>query len=192
MAWDSRCSECAYIDVLSENKGKYPCTNSKSGVKVVSARRPKCGCFCAIGVSKRTTSEARALEANSQKYGYFIMTAVTEILGLDEDNKYLTTFKYAKDEVMPNVDEYASFLQEYETTGPIISEKLLEQEDAYEYAEMLKVAYLDEFAELVCMERVDDAITLYKEMYEMLLQDFHIQRAVPKPVMKSLYNPEHK
>ena len=191
MAWDSTCSECTYIDVSGENKGKYPCTNPKSGFKVVSARKGKCGCFCAIGVGKRTTMEARELENNSRKYGYFIVTAITEILGLEEDNKYLQTFAYLKDEVMPNVEEYQSFLEEYETNGPRISEELKKQEDAYDYAELLKIAYLEDVAELTIMERADDAISTFKDMYEMLRQDFGIKRAVPKPQMKQL-NPEVK
>lgn len=186
MAWDSTCSECTYIGVLGENKGKYPCYNPKSGQKVVSARRPKCDCFCPIGVSKRTTREARELEANSRKYGYFVVTAISQILSLDEDNMHIKAFAYLKDEVMPNVPEYQSFLEEYEINGPKVSEALLNAEDAYDYAEMLRVAYLEDVTELVMLEKPDEAITVFKGMYDILLDEFGIRRAVPKPTTLAL------
>lgn len=191
MAWDSTCADCRWLDANGEKDGKYPCTNSKSGYKVVSARMRKCGCYGEMFYSSRSQTERDMLERNSKSHGYFIVTAITQILGLEEDNKYLQTFAYLKDEVMPNVEEYQSFLEEYETNGPRISEELKSQEDAYEYAELLKMAYLEDVAELTAMNRPDDAISTFKDMYEMLRQDFGIKRAVPKPQMKQL-NPEVK
>lgn len=186
MAWDSTCADCRWIDIVGEKDGKYPCLNPKSEYKMVSARMRKCSCYGETFYSSRSQTERDSLERNSKSHGYFIITAFSKILGLEENNKFISAFAYIKDEVMPNVEEYQGFLEEYEATGPTLSEKLLAEEDAFDYAEMLRIAYLEEFVELVCMERADDAISLYKDMYDMLLQDFGVKRAYQKPMAKKL------
>lgn len=195
MAWDTKCADCICLNVESEKNGKYLCTNPKSkffGQMVEGTKSVHdCGEYH-LSVSRRSGLEARQIIANSRKYGYYVVTAITKILGLEENNKYIAAFSYVKDVVMPSVEEYHSFIEEYDTTGPKVAEKLIEDEDAYDYAELLRVAYLEEFYELVNLERVDEAISVYKDMYFMLMQEFGISRVTAKPVTKSLYNPEHK
>ena len=101
---------------------------------MVSARLRKCSCYGETFYSSRSQTERDSLERNSKSHGYFIITAFSKILGLEEDNKFINAFAYIKDEVMPNVEEYQGFLEEYEATGPTLSEKLLAEEDAFDYA----------------------------------------------------------
>ena len=191
MAWDSTCSECTYIDTLSENKGLYPCTNKRSGYKVVSARKPKCNCFCAIGVGKRTTKECRDLERNSKENGYFIVSAITEILNLI-DKTALTAFEYIKDVYMPTKDEYASFLTEYEDKGATVADSLRNDEKAYEVAAYFYDNYLIEFSALVELGDYDAASILYLEMYDKMLEHYGMKSTRIKPTTLKLVNPDCK
>ena len=191
MAWDSTCSECTYIDVLSENKGLFPCTNKKSGIKVVSARRPKCDCFCAIGVSKRTTSECRDLELISKNNGYFIVSAITEILNLT-DKTALVSFEYIKDVYMPTKEEYASFLTEYEDKGASVADCLRNDEKGYEIAAYFYDNYLIEFSALIELGDYDAASVLYLEMYDKMLEHYGMKSTRVKPATLKLVNPDMK
>ena len=171
MAFDDTCAQCAYLEILGENKGKYPCSNPRSGYKVVSARKRKCDVYCAIGVGKRTTRECRELEANSKKYGYFIVTAIHDILDLPVTD-YMTSFVYIKEEYMPMVEGYESFLEEYEINGPYIADKLLEDDNREQIALSLLDDYLDEFKDLVFLERHEEACEVYIRMYDKLLLQY--------------------
>lgn len=184
MAFDDTCSQCAYLEPRGENKGKYPCTHPRSGHKVVSARMSKkyCDYYCAIGVGKRSTRECRELEANSRKHGYYIMTAIHQILDI-YDTSYMSAFMYIKDEFMPMQDEYHSFLEDYEVHGPVLADILLSAEDKEEQAKYLMSEYLEEFTELVHLERPEEASTLYIRMYDHLLCQNNMVSTREKPKM---------
>lgn len=182
MAFDDTCSQCTYLDPSCMKKGLFRCTNRKSDYDYVSARMRKsvCDYYCAIGVGKRTTRECHALEEISKKYGYYIVTAIYNMLGL-EDSRYMEAFMYIKDVFMPKMDEYESFLNDYEVNGPRIAELLEQEEDKIGEARYLMDKYLREFTDLVELERPDEAAALYIRMYEELLGRYCIVSSMEKP-----------
>ena len=192
MAWDSTCSECAYIDALRETNGKFPCTNKRSNVSVVRADRPKCDYFCAVGVGKRTTRECRDLENISKQYGrYYIVTAITEILNLT-DKSALAAFIYIKDVYMPTKDEFVSFLEEYEIKGLEVAKELRNDKNREFLAMYFYDNFLVEFTALVHMGAYDEACILYLEMYDKMLEYYKMISCRIRPTTLKLTNPEFK
>lgn len=163
------CADCAYMDTCERKDGRFACNNSrKSGYQVVSARKlaGNCNGFTEAWQSRRGERERERYMKISREHGYYIATAITSVLGLPEDNEYVSSFAYLRDVYMPDIEEYQDFIVEYESVGPRIAASIMNDENNKEYAEYLLLCYLEPFSVLVSEDLVDEAIELYKAMFE--------------------------
>lgn len=170
-AFDADCSDCRYIHLDDEYKGMFYCEKKKD---YVSARAR----ICSMAAEKmgRSTSEKNAARRISKDHGYYVITAISEILGLPEDNEYMCAFKYLRDVILPSDEEYEEFIDDYEEDGPALATLLKDDENAQEYAEYLRSTYLNGVVSLFCQNQIYDAMALYTSMLDAMKERYGYQR----------------
>lgn len=176
--FDADHTDCRYLDPTKKFNGKVWCSKHKEYVAANGKIRDKSADYCndAAEVMGRSTSEKQALARYSKSHGYYVVTAITDILGLSEDNGYMETFKYLRDVVLPANEEYQGFIDDYEEDGPALAELLRKDDNSHEYAEYLRVTYLNRLISLFCQDKIDDAITLYTSMLDVIKERYGYRR----------------
>ncbi|MDE6292479.1 MAG: hypothetical protein K2L98_02225, partial [Bacilli bacterium] len=154
--FDADCSYCGYLLANDVYQGKFYCEKKK---EYVSAN----GHLCSMAIESmgRPNCDKAKLRKISKEHGYYVVTAISEILELPEDNQYLEAFKYLRDVILPTRDEYEDFIADYELDGPVLAARIKGDEDARAYAEYLRVSYLNGLVSLFCQNQIDDAMALY-------------------------------
>lgn len=160
------CADCRNMGT-ADDRGKFPCTERKSGYKVVSARMPACACFGDIFNSKRSETDRERYMRTSREYGYFIMTAIMNILKLPDKDRYIHEFAFLKDEVLPKLVGGEEWVDDYNVFGPMIVSFIL-GDDKERIANSLYRRYIRDFDALMGKNEFDAAIEVYNNMYEEL------------------------
>lgn len=179
------CVDCAWMGECENKNGKFPCTNPRSNYEYVSARMGKCNAFTDILNSKRGEGRKEDLMRISKSHGYYIVTAVCDILGIGTNNVYMEYFMYVRDVVMPNLAYGEEWIKDYEEFGPKIAGAILNSENREELAGKILLECLEPFVELMAESRVDEAITVYQNMVE---QEKIRYGFAPAPKMLTLNN----
>ena len=160
------CADCAWMGECENRDGKFPCENPRSNYEVVSARMGKCNVFTDILNTKRGERRKEELMRISKSHGYYIVTAVCNILGLGADNIYMEHFMYVRDVIMPRLAYGNEWIADYEECGPKIAQAMLESDNKEEIAGRILNECLNPFIELMMESNVDAAIKVYQEMVE--------------------------
>lgn len=180
------CADCAYRAPGIKKNGKFPCTNSRSGYSEVPATQPAsyCSVFCdAMGSTYSTREKEEAYRA-SKKHGWFITTAISDILGLGMDNEYMDAFGYIREVYVPEVGYQRDFFETYDIEGASFADEMYADENREMYAEYLKETYLDSFVSLVKENKNDEAIDLYIAMYNGIKTKYTFENSKKLSVTK--------
>ena len=169
--FDADCSYCRYLRPSDEKKGKFYCEKKR---EYVSARASICS--MAAEVMGRPNCDKEALRRISRSHGYYVVTAITEILDLDSDNIYMSSFRYLRDVILPNMIDYQDFIAEYDSIGPAIAERLKSDPESQTYAEYLRVCFLDQFVAQFESNSIDTSIATYSQMFEQLKDRYGISK----------------
>lgn len=169
--FDADCSYCRSLRPDDEKNGKFYCEKKR---EYVSARARLCS--MAAEVMGRPNCDKERLRKISKEHGYYVVTAITEILELPEDNEYMETFIYLRDTVMPRMKEYQGFIDDYETDAPHLADLLRYDEDREGYAEYLMEVYLSEFVRLISESSIDEAIATYSSMLDAIKERYGYRR----------------
>lgn len=88
--FDKDCAMCCYMGTCENNDGKFPCTSPKVSAKYVSANQnaSDCNSYTPSFSSRRGESEMERLRKISRNKGYYIMTAIMDILNIPEKDIY--------------------------------------------------------------------------------------------------------
>jgi len=170
------CCDCAYMDTVEgegKNVGLYPCTNKKIKDKYVSARKvakggyePFCPGFLEAFNHTRCEWDREQYMKESKRHGYYIVSAITKLLGLETDNEYLTSFQYLKDVVLPILNP--ELIEEYDRIGPELADKLLGEDNNVELASYLLYKYLVDMCERIQDREYYEAIDSFKKLLKEL------------------------
>ncbi len=171
--FDADCAYCRELNPNKEKNGKFYCEKTKT---YVAANASVFSCNYRAEVMGRSQTEKNRLSRISKDHGYYVVTAITKILGLPEDNEYMCAFMYLRDTILPSKEEYQKFLDDYEVDGPALATLLESDENAQEYAEYLRLSYLNGLVSLFCQDRVSDAIDLYTSMLDAIKERYGYQR----------------
>lgn len=169
------CSDCAYMDTNVKSNGKYRCTNCRSGYDEVAATMAACNVFCDCLYSRRSSSERAALYRASRDKGLWILTAIMDILDLEQKDLYLGEFAYLKTVMLPLIEGGNEWIRDYDTFGPIIADRLHKEENAREVAESLFNEFILPFHNYFVEGNIDDAFTIYQNMYRSLKLKYGIE-----------------
>lgn len=181
------CSDCAYMDTNIKSNGKYRCENCrKSGYDEVSATMIACRSFCDSLYSRRSSSERQALYNASRAKGLWIMTAIMDILDLEDRETYLGEFAYLKMIMLPLLIGGNDWVRDYDTFGPIIAEKLKQEENKEEYAEELFNEYILPFHISFNSGNIDAAFDIYQNMFRRLKIRYGLE---PQPKQLTVIQP---
>ena len=173
--FDADCSYCRYLIPNDELNGKFYCEKKK---QYISANGKLCS--YAGEVMGRDNWYKAELRKISKAHGYYIITAITEILNLPEDNEYMETFKYLRDVIFSTNEEYQGFIADYEVEGPILADLIKKDANAQDYAAYLRTFYLNGMVSLFCQDRIDEALTLYKNMLDCIKEKYGYKKTSPK------------
>lgn len=171
-AFDADCSDCRNLNPNDEYQGKFYCKKKR---QYVSARGSRCS--MAAEVMGRPNCEKAKLRKISKEHGYYVVTAITEILKLKEDNEFMESFRYLRDVILPTNEEYKKFIDEYELDGPALADLIRNDEEAQDYAEYLRVTYLNAVVSLFCQDEIYEAISLYTQMLDAIKERYNYRRS---------------
>ncbi|MCH5167592.1 MAG: hypothetical protein J1F35_06875 [Erysipelotrichales bacterium] len=178
------CADCTYMETGGHKKGKFDCTNPKSGFSEVSARKSACGYITECFNSRRCQSEREALMEISRSYGCYIIGAIIRTLDLpfNEMASCLLTFKYYKEIMLPNMIDGEDWVEDYDKFGPTIASNIEGNENKCSY---LYICYVRPFSELIEANEVDAARELYNGMYENLKSEYKLGQQPKKLVQRA-------
>lgn len=169
--FDADCSDCRYMNPDDQKDGKFYCKKKNEYVSA-NARR----CAMAAEVMGRPNCDKKIWRDISKAHGYYVVTAITEILNLPIDNEYMESFIYLRDVICSSSDEYASFIDDYETCGKELADLLRGDEDAHNYAEYLRSTYLNGVVSFFCQDAIQESIALYSRMLDTMKERYSYRR----------------
>lgn len=169
------CSDCAYMDTNIKSNGKYRCDNSRSGYTEVSGTMSACNVFCDSLYSRRSSSERNALYQASRDKGLWILTAIMDTLDLENKSAYLGEFEYLKNIMLPLINGGIDWIEEYDTFGPIIADKIRQEENSKQLCRNLFETYICPFHLSFIENNLDEAFTIYNNMFRALKLKYGIE-----------------
>ena len=175
--FDADCAYCRELNPNKERNGKFYCEKTKT---YVPANTSVFSCNYRAEAMGRSQTEKNRLSRISKDHGYYVVTAISQILGLPEDNEYMCAFMYLRDTILPAREEYKDFIDDYGVDGPALARLLEDDENAQDYAEYLRVSYLNGLVSLFCQDRVSDAMALYTSMLDAIKERYGYQRSKEK------------
>lgn len=113
---------------------------------------------------------------------FYILTILCDILGLPEDNEYLSAFRLLRDSYLSQTTEGQNELLKYDVMGPLISNEI---KDAYMdpkrrrgivrmINELLVPCYIVPFTSMVQSGAYECAMLIYLQMTDMLAQRYNV------------------
>jgi hypothetical protein len=105
--------------------------------------------------------------------GCFISTACAQYKGLPDDCHELQILRSFRDAMAEQSEELRAMILDYYRKAPIIVKKLNELEDAEARFEALYHNLVERCVHLCETGQVDDAISVYRGIYDSLIEEFH-------------------
>ena len=123
----------------------------------------------------------KAFEKMERKYGsykphrYYIVTAICDILGIDEYQEYVIMGNLYRDMYLENDESKKGFLQDYYVNGQKIADKLYDDEFGYDKGLDMFNNFIRPFYILVMNKKYDLAFYCYNTMYTHLKEHYGIE-----------------
>ena len=188
MGWFSEdaytCSECTYMDPSNMDSNKmYYCEKKYERVSPCAA-----ACDGFTKAYSRRDAESKSLRENStsSSSGCFITTIVCNILGYADNVSYLKALRYFRNEVLQKDEKFKSLLATYDVVGPIISKKLEQDENKKKIYLNLFNLCIKKVCKLVELKKDDEAIELYKDMTNLLIQGYGINETYSEDYLNNM------
>lgn len=156
--WGYNCEDCVQYTKVQEQEaqkyGKFYCKPMRRDVK---PQEHSCNTY----FEKRNNN-------------CYITTAMCYILGEEDDCDTLETLRSFRDNYMMNHEEYLPLLEDYDVVGPIIAEKLYDDEKGTILANIINNNFIREAIEAIEDKAYDAAIDTYKNMTLFLMNCYDI------------------
>lgn len=167
MPYPWECIDCdEYNKYLVENN-KFYCNKMR---RYVSLNERSCNTY----FTKRDKNKVDVRPNNS----CYITTAICNILGYEDDCPVLESLRSFRDNYMKNKEYCLPLLQDYDIVGPIISEKLLEDEKRIKQADRMLNIFIKEALESIKDREYDAAVDIYVNMTEFLMDYYEIDMSL--------------
>ena len=159
--------ECEYLSWGSGFLGTYKCLKN-DGKPVDTYTRHA---YCQNGTKYRDCVIFRKNESHG---GCYLTTAMCEVLGMDDHCYVLDTLRGFRDNYMINEPECIPLLNDYNTIGPIIADKIYDDEEASLVAGFMYSNYIVPATLYIEKEDNETAIDIYKTMTLDLMDRYGI------------------
>ena len=178
-SYDESCGQCYYLRDMDNDKKMFCGSACDKGHCIMLK-----GCYYP---DDSTCHYFKDKDKYSPFWGYYITTAVCELLSIGEDSDIMNKIKFLRNEVMQNNEKYQDVLKEYDTVGPKIAKELREDRD-YELALGMLNFYIIPTVTLVNEHEYDQAVSKYKTMTDSLRDYYGITDSISvnKPKVKSI------
>ena len=173
------CSECTFMNFCKEenNNGKFWC---EKRLEYMYADSAECWRFCKA--YSRDESEAKSYYdysvSKQSSGGCYLTTATCDILGLEDKNLYLQTFRRFRKDYLQKNPKGLPILNEYDTVGPIIAHKLKNDKNRKTVALHMLKDYIHPIATNLITKfdgNYDFAIEQYARMTKELIQRYGLE-----------------
>lgn len=96
--------------------------------------------------------------------GCYLTTIMCDILGYQDDCAILNLLRRFRDKQMKPNPEYQPLLEDYDVVGPLVCEKLSNDENKLDMAFLMLNNYISPVIDLISEKKTEEAIEIYKSM----------------------------
>ena len=104
----------------------------------------------------------------------YVATEVCNELGKDKTVNTLNALKYLRYSILEQKEQYKETLKTYDAVGPVIVNCLSKEENKSQIITNLYNLCIEKVSKLLAQKRDDEAIELYKDMINLLIQGYNI------------------
>ncbi len=163
---ERKCANCVGIDFDKKYKNMwgetmYYCEREHKDVRMGFDACPK---FKAVEKDKGDYTPS----------GCYITTILCDILGYDDDCQLLVSLRDFRDNYLKKHPEYLNMLLEYDFIGPLISRRIIEEDNNALFAQGLVEHFIIPCVEAIIYEDYDKAIRIYSNMVIYLNDEFDL------------------
>lgn len=179
------CSECTYLNPeKTYSDGTFWCDKR---LECVYANREECYRFCRAysRPSSVADSYAEFSRSKTSDSGCYLTTMMCNILKLSDDNTFLQTMRYFRENVLQKDDKYKKLLVEYDIVGPIIANNLNNDPLRYQIAANAFFKYIKPIVILIKNHKNNEAIKSYIEMTNKLKTFYNINTVIDIDMIKN-------
>ncbi len=156
--WGYNCEDCIQFtkekEYEAQIRGKFRCESIK---KDVSPKEHSCNVY---------------FEKRENKC--YLTTAMCYILGEKDDCETLETLRGFRDNYMKKHEKYLPLLEDYNTVGPIIAEKIYNDKNCFWVATTMKNNFINVALDAIKDKEYDSAINIYENMTYFLMDFYDI------------------
>ena len=116
----------------------------------------------------------------------YLTTIVCNILGFADDVSYLQILRHLRNDILQKDEQYKDVLATYDVVGPIIAKKLSEEEHKNQIALNLLNLSIKPVCELLELKKDKEAIQLYKDMTNILIQGYGITEKIDQEYLDNM------
>ena len=170
MAYESYCAACTYMKE-NENCGKYWCEMKREYRLACDSR---CYNFCEAYRRSNSSRENMYRISQGAGSGCYLTTIMCKLLNYPDDNYYLNTLRFFRDNVMQTNINYLPLLLAYDTVGPQIADKLEKDPNNKTIAITFFNNYITKAVTAVENGKNNEAIKIYTAMTSTLAENYNI------------------
>ncbi len=104
----------------------------------------------------------------------YLTTAMCYILGEEDNCETLEALRSFRDNYMKKHEEYLPLLEDYNTVGPMIAEKMYDDENCFWVATTMKNNFINVALEAIEAKEYDSAVNIYENMTYFLMDFYDI------------------
>ena len=123
--------------------------------------------------------------------GCYITTVTCDVLGLEDKNIYLQTLRKFRKNYLQKIPKGLEILEAYDFVGPIIAERIMNDENKKQLAMHLLRDYIHPIAQNISMQfdgNYDFAINSYAQMTKELIKRYNLETLALKIPRENEYN----
>jgi len=181
------CSECTYLNLNKEYEsgdGRFWCER-----KLEWHFANDHACYREIYCYDRSESTAKSYKEHSERCqnsgGTCLLSTISEILGLKDNNFYLNTLRNFRENELQCNEKYRELLVNYDIIGPIITENLRKLPKKQIIAKNLYELGIKKMVQFINKNEYLKAIQLYNDMMGLLIEGLNI---TAKPTIDQINN----
>lgn len=106
--------------------------------------------------------------------GCFITTIVCDIIGLEDKNIYLMLLRKFRNNYLQKNQKGIEILEQYDFIGPVISQKIYEDENKQQLAQNLFINNLVPVFDDIIKDNYTEAIKKYTKMVNQLIEKYNL------------------
>ena len=157
--------QCDFLDWSGGLFGGYYCNKKREYVSKSTVNN-----YCDNSLAYRDCSIYRG--------NFYLMNCMCNILGYEKHEGLLNEAKNFRDSYMKNDESLKPLLDDYDIVGPMICEKILDDENKTRTAHIMLAEYITPAFTYIENNEYETAIEIYKTMTKDLMDHYQIDKSV--------------